>query len=57
MSKVKIKVQEDKERMRPSDVEVLIGNSTKFRKQTGWRPEIPFTKTMTDLLNYWRERV
>jgi len=57
MSKSKIKIREDKERMRPSDVEVLIGDSTKFRKQTGWKPEIAFTKTLTDLLDYWRERV
>lgn len=56
MSKVKIKIVQDKERMRPSDVEVLIGDAEKFKKQTGWKPEIPFTKTMEDLLNYWRER-
>jgi len=57
MSKVKIKIVRDEERMRPSDVEVLIGDASKFYKQTGWRPQIPFTKTMEDLLNYWRERV
>ena len=57
MSKVKIKVQPDKDRMRPSDVEVLIGDASKFSKQTGWKPEVPFRKTMEDLLNYWREKV
>ncbi len=57
MSKVKIKIVPDKDRMRPSDVEVLIGDSSKFRKKTGWKPEIPFEKTMEDLLNYWREKV
>lgn len=57
MSKVKIKTIPDKERMRLSDVEVLIGDSSKFRKTTGWKPQIPFEKTMEDLLNYWRERV
>ncbi len=57
MSKVKIKIVPDKNRMRPSDVEVLIGDSSKFRKKTGWKPEIPFEKTMEDLLNYWREKV
>lgn len=57
MSKVKIKVLQDKSRMRPSDVEVLVGDATKFMKVTGWRPEIPFEKTMEDLLNYWRERI
>lgn len=57
MSKAKIRIAKDKERMRPSDVEVLLGDASKFKKQTGWKVEIPFEKTMEDLLNYWRERV
>ncbi|MFZ3062822.1 MAG: GDP-mannose 4,6-dehydratase, partial [Actinomycetota bacterium] len=57
MSSVEIEVRQDPARMRPSDVEVLIGDSTKFRQATGWKPEIPFEKTLQDLLNYWRERV
>lgn len=57
MSNAKIKVLHDKDRMRPSDVEVLLGDASKFKKQTGWVPEILFEKTMKDLLDYWRERV
>lgn len=57
MSKTKIKVVPDKDRMRPSDVEVLIGDASKFKKLTGWKPEIPFNKTLEDLLNYWRKKV
>jgi len=56
-SKSKIKIIHDKERMRPSDVDVLIGDASKFMKKTDWKPEIPITKTLQDLLNYWRERV
>lgn len=56
-SKVKVKIQEDSSRMRPSDVPVLVGDNTKFVGKTGWKPEIRFEKTMEDLLNYWRERV
>jgi len=56
-SKVKVKVELDPERLRPSDVPVLIGDNTKFREKTGWSPKIPFEKTVKDLLNYWRERV
>lgn len=56
-SKIKVEVKEDPSRMRPSDVPVLIGDNTKFVTKTGWKPEIPFEKTMEDLLNYWRERV
>jgi GDP-4-dehydro-6-deoxy-D-mannose reductase len=57
MSEIKITVQPEAARMRPSDVEVLLGDSTKFRNQTGWKPEYAFETTMSDLLNYWRERV
>ncbi len=56
-SKTKIEIKEDPERMRPSDVPILEGDNSKFRKETGWKPEIPFEKTLEDLLNYWRERV
>ena len=56
-TKKNIKVEQDSARMRPSDVPILYGDCSKFRKQTGWKPEIPFEKTMEDLLNFWRERV
>ncbi len=38
-------------------VEVLIGDSSKFRGDTGWEPRIPFDQTLADLLDYWRARV
>ena len=53
----KIKIVQDEKRMRPSDVPVLIGDYTKFNKLTGWKPEIPFERTLEDLLNYWRQKV
>lgn len=57
MSRVRIEVRQDPARMRPSDVMILCANDDKFRKQTGWKPEIPFEQTMADLLEYWRKRV
>jgi len=55
-SKVKdIKIRQDPARMRPSDIPALFGDCSKFRKQTGWEPEIPFEKTLEDTLNYWRQ--
>ena len=51
-----IEVRQDPERMRPSDVQILLSDSTKFVRETGWKPEIPFEQTIRDLLNYWRER-
>lgn len=57
MSNVDIEVEVDHARLRPSDVKVLVCDSTRFRKLTGWKPQIPFDKTLRDLLDYWRERV
>ena len=57
MSKVKVKVEKDPTRMRPSDVPILLGDYSKFKRQTGWHPKIKFEKTLKDLLNYWRKRV
>jgi GDP-4-dehydro-6-deoxy-D-mannose reductase len=51
-----IEIKQDPERMRPSDVPILLGDSSAFRVQTGWKPEIPIRETLKDLLNYWRER-
>lgn len=53
----KIKIQIDKNRLRPIDADMQIPNTKKFSKHTGWSPKIKFEHTMIDLLNYWRERV
>lgn len=50
----KIEVRQDPARMRPSDVELLLGDCTKFRSKTGWIPQYKFEQTMKDLLDYWR---
>ncbi len=55
-SKVEVKIEVDPERLRPSDVEILIGDASKFKADTGWEPRIPFEQTVQDLLNYWRQR-
>ena len=56
LTKAKVKVEQDPARMRPSDVPVLLGDAGKFRKATGWEPEIPFEQTLRDLLEHWRQR-
>jgi len=57
LSRKKIVIKQDQNRLRPSDVEILLGDYSKFKKQTGWKPKIPFEKTLSDLLNYWRDKV
>jgi GDP-4-dehydro-6-deoxy-D-mannose reductase len=56
MTNAKIEVRQDPARLRPSDVPVLLGDCTRFRNETGWKPEIPFEQTLRDMLDYWRTR-
>ena len=47
----------DPARLRPIDADLQVPNTAKFEAHTGWRPEISFSQTMLDLLDYWRARV
>lgn len=40
--------------MRPDDVPVQVGDSTRLRASTGWEPVVPFEQTVVDLLERWR---
>ncbi len=55
--KDKIKVETEDARLRPLDADLQVPDTAKFQTHTGWKPEIPFEKTMQDLLDYWRDRV
>jgi len=52
-----IRVEVDPARLRPIDADLQVPNTAKFKAHTGWQPVYTFEQTMTDLLNYWRERV
>lgn len=56
-AKDRIKIETDPERLRPIDADLQIPDTKKFAEHTGWKSEITFEQTMTDLLNYWREKV
>jgi GDP-4-dehydro-6-deoxy-D-mannose reductase len=57
ISGVNVEVRQDPSRLRPSDVPELVGDNTKFCKETGWSPKIPFKKSLEDLLDFWRRRL
>jgi GDPmannose 4,6-dehydratase len=52
-----IRIETDPERLRPIDADLQVPDTRKFAAHTGWQPEIPFERTMHDLLEYWRDRV
>jgi GDP-4-dehydro-6-deoxy-D-mannose reductase len=51
-----IEVRQDPKRVQEVDVPIQVGDYAKLHHQTGWRPGIPFEKSLRDLLDYWRER-
>jgi len=57
MSDVKIEIQQDPARLRPSDVPILRGSPAKFHADTGWEAQIPFSQTLADTLDYWRAKI
>lgn len=56
-TRTEISVEQEEDRLRPLDADLQVPDTAKFRKHTGWKPEIPFEKTMQDLLDYWRKKV
>lgn len=52
-----IEIVTDPSRLRPIDADLQVPDTTKFKELTGWEPQIPFNKTMDDLLDYWRLRI
>jgi GDP-4-dehydro-6-deoxy-D-mannose reductase len=55
MSRCRVRLEEDSARMRPSDTPVLLGDRTRVGKETGWQPAIPIERTLSDLLDHWRQ--
>jgi len=48
-------VVQDPKLIRPTDEPVIYGDSSKFKKETGWNSEIDLKTTLKDMLNYWRQ--
>lgn len=54
LSGLTIEIVQDSARTRPSDVPKLIGSHDRFTEATGWHPQIPFERTLSDMLDWWR---
>ena len=47
-------VEVDPKLLRPADEPIIYGDSGKFKRETGWKQEIPLEITLKDMLDYWR---
>ena len=50
LAEVDLAIEVDPELVRPVDVPVLVGDSSRLRAATGWRPEITLDDTLRDVL-------
>lgn len=57
LSTVQVRVEQDPQRMRPSDTPLFVCDNRRFREDTGWQPEYHLNTTLQDVLDYWRKRV
>jgi nucleoside-diphosphate-sugar epimerase len=57
MSPRRLKVQVDATRLQDNDVPIQVGSVRKLNQATGWHPQIPLRQSLSDLLEYWRQRV
>ena len=49
-----IRIEQDSERMRPSDTSFMQGDYSSAKEGLGWKPVIPMVRTLYDLLEYYR---
>jgi GDP-4-dehydro-6-deoxy-D-mannose reductase len=57
LARVRVTVDVDPARLRPSDNPVVLGSPARIIEETGWQPTIPIEQTLTDLLAFWRAAV
>ena len=53
-SRVPLRIEVDLARVRTADVAWLAGDPAKLERDTGWRAEIAFERTLDDVLEEWR---
>lgn len=57
MAQIPMTLEPDPDLQRPVDIPILLGDSSRIRADTGWKPEIPLDQTLEDLLNDRRKRL
>ena len=57
LSPATVQAQVDPSRLRPVDEPILVGDRSRLTQDTGWEPQVPFSQTLRDVLEYWRQKV
>ena len=51
----KIVIEKKKNLLRKHDEKIIYGNSNKLLKELNWRQKISISKTIQDMMDYWRK--
>ncbi|MFL5341957.1 MAG: GDP-mannose 4,6-dehydratase [Gemmataceae bacterium] len=54
LAKVRVELRRRAEPRRAAETAVTRADTAKLRRETGWKPQFPLDKTLSDTLNYWR---
>lgn len=57
LTKARIRVEVASEKYRPAAGQPLIGDSGKLCRLLGWQPLIPLEQTISETLEFWRQRM
>jgi nucleoside-diphosphate-sugar epimerase len=53
LAKVKVEIRQVPRLMRPSDERIIFGDTSKIRRDTGWKPEFTIDRTLASMLDFW----
>lgn len=56
-SSAAIEIVQDPERTRLVDVPCVVADCARMAEHTGWQTQISFKRSLSDVLDYWREQV
>lgn len=57
LSGVKTEIRPAAHLMRPSDEKIIFGSTSKFSKDTGWKPTLSIEQTLSSMLEYWDQKL
>ena len=43
--------------MRPYELDILKGDSSKLRRATGWKPEYTFESMIDEMIQFWENEL
>ena len=57
LSRIRLTIEPDPARLRPSDTPEIRSDCSKFRARTGWHTTYALEASLRDVLDYWRSRL